>query len=174
MMSGRTCLVMFALAVSVATPAQADEICAKINGFIKSQLADPSQPHWVELHWGYDSDVVLWSKACRNSKDADSKEFCDWLMDNTSNEFRSSVPIRILKCFGYGFPNHAIGNWAVYDGKFEAEYRDGIWANLELATKGLREGESALRLSVVGIDGKAPEENLSEIRPYPLGGSTSE
>lgn len=91
----------------------ADSICPRLKGFVRQQMAETSDPaprHFVEFHWGQDSDAIF-STGCRHSEDSGSAEFCHWLMDNTSWEFRSRLPINILRCFGYRFPNDPTGDW---------------------------------------------------------------
>lgn len=96
----------------IAAPISAkDALCDQLDKFVrdqKSETTDPLPRHWVEFHWGVDSDPnSIWSWGCWHSEDQSSKEFCAWLMDNTSREFRSKLPINVQQCMGYRFPRQA-------------------------------------------------------------------
>ena len=162
-------LAIAGLTVATSPAYGADTICAKLADFVAAQVADAkvqSPRHWVEIHWDWDqdpNDLPSWSKGCQHSSDASSKELCHWLFEHSSTEFRSSLPIRVLSCYGYRFPKHALYDWFVWDGEFTPDHRKGrYWLKMELAKTGLPGDESALRLSVEN----ASNEELPKIVHY--------
>lgn len=95
-----------------------DEICDYVRAFERAPFERDAAGHekfrWIEVHWigsWMDFDHG-WHLECRPSSDSASKAFCSWLMDNTSFEFSTYLPVRILTCHGYRFPrNENIGQW---------------------------------------------------------------
>jgi hypothetical protein len=96
-------------------PPAKDDICSKVNEFAEAPMLEGQSLRSVTLFWhGNWMDFENgFGKACRYSKeDSVSKSLCAWLPDNTSTEFPQSVPMRVLKCYGYEFPTYSSwSNW---------------------------------------------------------------
>lgn len=155
--------------VAIASQARAsDAICGQLEEFAKgqeSEKADPMPRHWAEFHWGIDPDPnTFWSWGCRNSNDASSKVLCGYLMDHTSREFRNMLPIRILKCWGYRFPDDAGFGWRVRDGQILHQRKNGSWLVMDIAANGLEPGESAIRISYDTVDRRLDPDELEPVR----------
>ena len=165
------CVVAF-FAIPGAASA-ADALCGKLETFAREQeaeVADPMPRHWVEFHWGVDTDPnTFWSWGCRHSSDQSSQQLCAWLMENTSREFRDYLPLRVQKCFGYRFPKQAWSGWHVSEGMIEHQRRNGSWLVLEIASKGLQQGEGAVRISYNTVDRRLDPDELEPIQPLRQG-----
>lgn len=88
-----------------------DHICDYVKAFERAPFerddAGREKYRWIEMHWigawmDFDHGFHL---ECRHSPDNASKAFCAWLIDNTSFEFSEDLPIRILTCHRYRFPD---------------------------------------------------------------------
>ena len=156
-----------------AQASAADMLCAQLDKFVVDQEAETAEPmprHWVEFHWGIDPDPnSFWSWGCRHSKDLSSAGFCNYLMDNTSREFRNRLPLQVLKCLGYRFPDQAWSGWKVQDGMFEHQRKNGSWLVMEIVSKGLQPGEMAVRISYNTVDRKFEPANLEPVQPLRAG-----
>jgi hypothetical protein len=155
----------------------ADALCAKLDEYAKAQWAergDTIPRHWVEFHWGNDPDPkTIWSWGCSHSKDESSVTFCQWLMKNTNQEFRSELPIRVQRCMGYGFPPKSVTEWQLTDGAVKHQERDGSWLVLELSSQGMQEGESAVRISFDSVDRQLDPDELPPIQSMSVSNETS-
>lgn len=149
-----------------------DELCKKLHSFVadqKAETADPAPRHWVEFHWGINPDPnTFWSVGCLHSSDLSSKQFCGWLLDHTSREFSNFLPIRIQQCMGFSFPKNRKNEWHLTDGEIRHDIKDG-WLVLEMTTRDLQPGESALRISYDTIDVKFEPDELPPIKPAMCG-----
>ncbi|HEX7712347.1 MAG TPA: hypothetical protein VF418_15555 [Sphingomonadaceae bacterium] len=162
----------FLIAIGLVTGASAanaaDVICDKLDDYAKAQWAqkgDPIQRYWVEFHWGIDTDPdTFWSWGYGHSNDVASANLCKWLMDNTNQEFRSELPIRVQRCMGYRFPRYAPTEWQFTDGVVRHQAHDGSWLVLEVSSQGMRSGESAVRISFDSVDRNLDPEELPPIR----------
>jgi hypothetical protein len=156
----------------------ADPLCGKLIDYAKAQWAEKGGTiprHWVEFHWGNDSDPkTIWSWGCRHSKDQSSTSFCHWLVNNTNQEFRSELPIRVQRCMGYTFPSRAISEWQLTDGAVKHQERDGSWLILELTSRGMQEGESAVRIYFDSVDRELEPDELPSIQTMPASNSASD
>lgn len=156
------------VALLAAGPAAAQsQMCSRLRDFVRDQMAETAEPaprHWVEFHWGFDTSAIA-SKGCRHSDDQSSADLCNWLVENSSWEFRSQLPLRILDCFGFRSPRHAAYDWSVSEGSFRHRYADGTWLRMEVTDSGLPEFESALRLSVETIERQLDPDELAPIQP---------
>jgi hypothetical protein len=144
-------------------------LCEELEKFAKDQEAERANPmrrHWVEFHWGIDPDPnTFWSWGCRHSDDSFSKQFCGYLMENTSREFRNTLPIRVLKCWGYRFPKDAGHGWHVGEGHFTHERKNGSWLVMDIASFNLQQGELAVRFSYDTVDRRLDPDDLEPIQP---------
>jgi hypothetical protein len=159
-------IAMFGVAMAAQANA-ADQLCQELKDFVRAQeaeTADPMPRHWVEYHWGIDPHAI-WSWGCRDSKDASSKEFCGFLLDNTSREFRNQLPIRVQQCFGYRFPRQASGGWHMNEGEVRHQLKNGSWIVMELTSIGLQPGESAVRILYDTVDREIEPQELDPIKP---------
>jgi len=149
----------------------ADELCAKLDDYAKAQWAEKGATiprHWVEFHWGNDPDPnSIWSWGCRHSDDQVSADFCSWLMKNTNQEFRSELPIRVQRCMGYSFPPRVVGEWRLTDGVVEHQERDGSRLILELSSREMLKGESAVRIYFDSADRQFDPDELPPIQTLP-------
>ena len=164
------------ITLGIASAAQAnasDTLCGQLDRFVADQEGEEAEPmlrHWVEFHWGIDPDPnTFWSWGCRHSEDNSSRNFCNYLMNNTSHEFRNKLPIRVLKCLGYRFPEQAWSGWRVQDGVFEHQRKNSSWLVMEISSQGLQPGEMAVRISYNTVDRKLEPADLEPVRPLRVG-----
>ena len=138
------------LAVPQAARA-AEPLCDQLDAFAAgqwSETADPAPRHWVEFHRGIEADTLnRWSWGCRHSGDEASAQFCDWLMDNTSREFHTSLPLHVLECMGEVPREQADSASRLIEGEVRRKAKDGSWLVLEVSSNAMRRGESAVRIS---------------------------
>lgn len=155
------------LLVGTSNANAADPLCGILKDYARAQWAertDPAPRHWVEFHWGTDPDpLALWSWGCRHSDDVASAQLCNWLLDNTSHEFRSILPIRIQKCMGFRFPGAAKAYWGLTDGQVSRAGHDGTSIVLELSCRGMAPAESAIRISFDSDDRRLEPDELPPI-----------
>ena len=111
-------------AVGRAEAATADEICHQLRAFEIAPFANGADGkpirRSVTFIWSgsWLSEDMSWG--CRRKKeDAASVGLCSYLMKHTSLEFRASLPVRVLRCYGYSFPNSAPLDW----GEWTADIR---------------------------------------------------
>ena len=161
-------LVAAAMLVAASSANATDELCAKLDAYAKAQWAEKGDTiprYWVEFHWGNDPDPnSFWSWGCRHSADASSVSFCKWLMENTNQEFRAELPIRVQRCMGYHFPPKAVTEWQFTDGAVRHQAPDGSWLVLEVSSQGMQPGESAVRISFDSVDRNLDPDELPPIR----------
>jgi hypothetical protein len=147
----------------------ADQMCKQLEAFVKSQeaeTADPMPRHWVEFHWGIDPDPIsIWSWGCRHSDDPNSGRFCNWLMNNTSREFKNHLPLRIQQCMGYHFPREAWTNWDVSDATIAHQRSNGSKLVVEIVSKGLQPNESAVRVFYDSVAHSFDPDELPAVQP---------
>jgi hypothetical protein len=163
-------LVWALSSLALVTPANAsDRLCQELEKLVKDQeaeKADPMPRHWVEFHWGIDPDPdTFWSWGCRHAADSSSKHLCAYLVDNTSREFRNTLPLRIQQCMGYRLPEQAWSGWRVNDGVIEHQRQNGSWLVMEIVSQGLQAGESAVRISYETVDRKLEPDELEPVKP---------
>jgi hypothetical protein len=99
-----------------AQAATADDICHQLRAFEIAPFANGADGkligrsvtfiwsgHWLseDMRWG----------CSRKKEDAASVALCAYLMKHTSLEFRASLPVRVLRCYGYSFPESAPLDW---------------------------------------------------------------
>jgi hypothetical protein len=155
---------------ALATPAYAsDKLCHELEKFVtvqEEEKAIPMPRHWVEFHWGIDPDPnTFWSWGCRHAADSSSKQLCAYLLDNTSREFRNTLPLRIQQCMGYRLPKQAWSGWHVSDGVIKHQRKNGSWLVMEIVSQGLQQGESAVRISYDTVDRKLEPVELDPVMP---------
>lgn len=132
----------------------ADEICSKVRAFHQSSFdesVNPTGRRWVEMHWrGHWMDFDKgFGRECRSSQDHASRRFCGWLSKNTSTEFATRLPIRILTCFGYRFPPHS--DWSGWKSDVSL-LSDDRWLLLEIDFVSFQNDTGAVRLSSFAKD----------------------
>jgi len=157
-----------AVLVSASVASAADSLCQKLKDYAEAQWSergDPVPRYWVEFHWGFEQDPnTFWSWGCKRSDDQASKELCAWLMENTSREFRATLPINVQKCMGYGFPSDAVTEWRFTEGEVRGQAEDGSWLVLEIGSTGMQPGESAVRISFDSVDRRLEPDELPPLR----------
>ncbi|OGN44098.1 MAG: hypothetical protein A2623_10520 [Caulobacterales bacterium RIFCSPHIGHO2_01_FULL_70_19] len=82
---------------------------------------------------------------CVSSDDEAARSLCGWLIENTSMESRSNLPVRVLECWGYRFPR-PIPSW----GEWRADVStllDERWLTLEVDLTEDAPAVPAVRLS---------------------------
>ncbi len=129
-----------------------DEICDQLQAFEAAPFKLGSDGalvrRWVAFEWkGYFPGD--YEDICHHSADEAEKAFCSYLIQNTNQEFRADLPLRILHCYGYAFPRYAEYDWDVSKGHFRLHGRlddRRLLLNVE-ALPG--EGDSAIWISVV-------------------------
>jgi len=144
------------LALASAPAIAADEICARLTAFHAAQYDQSVQPagrRWVEVHWrGHWMDFDKgFGKECRSSPDSASKQFCSWLTQNSSTEFPTYLPIRMLGCLGYRFPTGAGNEWSGWKSDVSTLSKDR-WLLLEVDLLTFKNDAGAIRLSSFAAD----------------------
>jgi hypothetical protein len=132
-----------ALALLAGSPANADELCAELVLFEKADLPSTGeQARWIELHWqGRWMDLKSgWGLACISSDEVAAR-LCSFVVKNTSYEFASNFPERILACHGYVIPN-GIANWR---GEVDVEMASDRWHKLVIDLGERSEDSGAVR-----------------------------
>jgi hypothetical protein len=85
-----------------------NETCDRLAAFENARFDDSVVPRgrrWVEMHWtGTWPGEEGWGLECRRSPDRASVDLCAWLIHNTSMEFMTNLPLRILTCHGARLP----------------------------------------------------------------------
>lgn len=159
-----------ALLAAPQTAQAAEQLCDELNAFAAGQWSEPDDPaprHWVEFHRGVQADTAnRWSWGCRYSGDEASKALCDWLMDNTSREFHAALPVNVLKCLGNVTPEQATDAAQLVEGQIRRKAGDGSWLVLDIASKGMRRGESAVRISFASDARALDPEDLPAIEAF--------
>jgi hypothetical protein len=116
--SFRAVIVSVGLLVAVdgADAAPRDEICHQLRSFEIAPFAigadgKPSRRSATFIWSGrWLSEDMSWG--CRRLKqDAPSVALCAYLMNHASLEFRAALPLRVLRCYGYRFPQGAPLAW---------------------------------------------------------------
>lgn len=127
------------MALLAGSPANADDLCAELAIFEEADLPSTGeQARWIELHWqGSWLDLESgWGLACISSDDVAAR-LCGFVAQNTSFEFASSFPERILACHDYVVPK-GIANWR---GEVDVEMASDRWHKLVIDL-GERSGDS--------------------------------
>jgi hypothetical protein len=97
---------VLACAQSVAPAAAGQEICTRLNAYIRAPFSTaPGQApvaRSIEFYW--QPPGILGAVQCVHNGVAANKALCDWLMENTSREFSEQLPDAVLTCFGFSFP----------------------------------------------------------------------
>jgi hypothetical protein len=144
-------LVAFTLALGEgAEPATADEVCSHLFTFERegfSKIKSDSGRHWVEVHWignWLDTDKG-WRLECRHSSDDEAKQFCLWLVPNTSFEFADRLPRAILECHGYTFPD--LSYWDDWKAEIDLYGHSDNTVLLEIDQTRHKEADRAIRVS---------------------------
>ena len=86
--------------------AQEDGLCNHLVTFAnKTNIGEPLRVKLI-------NDWVSFSKSCEHNNTAAGKEFCDYLIKNTSTEFMNINLTRVLSCSedGFSFGTTYIGN----------------------------------------------------------------
>ena len=165
-MRASTSLIALTLTVSFAAqPVSAnDKICKELKRFSEAKFTSTEKPEgrrWVEFHWGGDwaGPKDLWAVACKQASDEASKQFCSYLIDNSSREFSAILPMRILTCYGYQFPHYR--SWSNWHSDIEL-WEDERLMLLEVRFAGIDSAEHAIRLSVFD---DSIDETIAELPP---------
>jgi len=128
------------------------ELCDRLKSFEEAPFNNGSDGkpvrRFVEFQWS-DSWLTGGPWGCRHTlDDTVSKSFCSYLMDDTNQEFSADLPMRILTCHGYVFPNYS-SDWS----DWTADIRLRGSANERSLDLGiyLRHGtvDAAMRLSAI-------------------------
>jgi len=172
-LSSRPRIVLLTLAIagwaSHVGASERDGICAQLRVFEAApfKLGGDGKPvrRWVAFEWkghfpGEYEDI------CHHSADMAEKALCGYLILNTNQEFRAELPIRVLRCYGYAFPQFAQYDWAVSKAQFRLRGRmDDRRFLLNVESFPGEGADSAVWVSAV------PENASKDDRdPPPLGG----
>jgi hypothetical protein len=139
-----------ACCLSLATLAAArDSVCNRVAKFHRANLDNVEQPvgrRWVELHWtGHWMDFDRgFGLKCKSSPDSAARELCGWLIDHTSTEFPTNLPMRILTCYGHRFPKSS--DWSGWKSDISL-FADDRELLLEIDLLTMRNETGAIRLS---------------------------
>jgi hypothetical protein len=110
--TGPVLIVLGTLLASWPAYARVDQTCNELRAFYRAPFDehpsdDAKNYRSVEMHWlgaWMDFDHG-WKLECRDTGDDPGKKLCGWLTANTSFEFASYLPLRILECHGFRFPH---------------------------------------------------------------------
>ena len=146
----------------VQGPAADDDLCTRILAFQSAPFEKDAEGkpirRAIELHW-----VGLWldfdhgfGKQCRDGNTIPGKALCAWLPDHTSTEFPETVPMNILRCYGWKIPAYA-NDWNVRVGSFQIDTDENgsqlgnsdRYLRLEIDMQPRKVGHTAIRLSVI-------------------------
>ncbi len=169
-MSESLLAVAIAAALATASTARAEETCDQIDAFHAAPFdatVTPAGRRWVEMRWvgGWLDFEDGFGLECISSPDEGSKSLCGWLIENTSIEFHSNLPARILECWGYRFPR-PLPSWGEWRSQM-SHLEDDRWMTLEVD---LTEGQGdppAVRLSSFAMDKDEITVELPNLRPAP-------
>lgn len=141
-------------------PALADPFCDALRTFERAPLVRASdgrpQPRHVELFWRGPWGIYNIGYECRHRGDPASRLLCRTLTANMPQEFRTALPFRIMRCYGYPFPQYVATRWHAWSA--EIELAEGPAGRLRLDVSMYLPGNlrDAIRLAVVP-DGYDPE-----------------
>ena len=113
----RVIVTVFGGSMLVSLPATAsDKLCTQLRAFETApfESGHDGRPirRTVTFLWKPPKPEELYAWACtRSISDPWAIGLCNYLMNNTSLEFRDSLPIRALSCYGYKFPKFASYDW---------------------------------------------------------------
>jgi hypothetical protein len=158
-------IALWAMSVGCAAGASeaSSDICEQLRILEANPLStgEDGKPvrRWVEFRWWGDW-IVNGGWGCRQSGDQTAKSVCTYLMDNTSREFRAELPIRILTCYGYGFPQFPQYDWSDWTATVRLHGRkDDRKVVMDVDLGGRKSLTSTVRVSVVPNDpGKDDQE----------------
>ena len=156
--------------LALASAAEAEETCDQIDAFHNATFdatVDPVGRRWVEMRWigGWMDFEKGFGLECISSPDEGSNSLCGWLIENTSIEFQTNLPARILECWGYRFPR-PFPSWGEWRSQI-SHLEDDRWLTLEVD---LTEGQGdapAVRLSSFAMDKDEITVELPILRPAP-------
>ena len=159
-----------AAAMVMASAAGAEETCDRIAVFHSAPFDPTVVPlgrRWVEMRWvgGWLDFENGFGLECISSPDEGSKRLCGWLIENTSIEFQTNLPARILECWDYRFPR-PLPSWGEWRSQM-SHLEDDRWMTLEVD---LTEGQGdppAVRLSSFAMDKDEITVELPNLRPAP-------
>jgi hypothetical protein len=147
--------------------AEENEFCNQIYAFQTAPFEKDSEGkplrRAIEFHWiGFWMDFEHgFGTECQNGGTAPGKALCNWLPENTSREFPSTLPLDILSCYGWKIPGHTsdfdirkatLKISTDKDGN-ELENSDR-YLQLEIDMQARKRGDMAIRLSVIPWDEK--------------------
>jgi hypothetical protein len=128
-----------------------DQICDYVKAFERAPFerdaSGREKYRWIEMHWigaWMDFDHG-WHLECRHSSDNASAAFCSWLSSNTLFEFEEALPVRILMCHGYHFPDM---NFELLKSEFDFYSESTGEILLQTNFQGHKKFDAAIRLSV--------------------------
>ncbi len=152
--------------------AASDDLCNHLRTLEASPLATADDGkavrRWVEFRW-WGQWMVGGGSGCRHSPDQVAAATCAYLMENTSREFRASLPLRVLSCYGYSFPKFPQYDWDDWTGvvKLHGQKSDRQMT-MEVDLTGRKSPASTVRISVVPdnpsiADGEPPPLSPSDV-----------
>ena len=156
--------LIFATALIALAPAiaRADDLCDYLKAFEEAPF-DRSQEEtgrrWFEMHWNGAFLVDQWGLSCSPSPNAAEQALCQWLVEHSSFEFSSNLPLGILQCHGYRFPDTPDA-WIDWSATIELWTEDGRLHLLEVNLVGMDDHSPAVRYSVFDTDGGDPDFEL--------------
>ncbi len=131
-----------------------DDLCAQLRAYEAADFQNGSDGkpirRSITFDWigGWLTPNMEWG--CERKKaDARSVALCSYLMDHTSLEFRSLLPLSVLRCYGYKFPKFVSYDWGNWTSniKLHGEKQDRTLAmEVDLSRRSAPNG--AVRISV--------------------------
>jgi hypothetical protein len=173
-------LVCLLVALPVRAAAEEDELCTRLRAFQEASFDKDREGkpirRAIEFHWigGWMDFEGGFGNRCLYFGTAPGMALCAWLPENTSTEFPSILPMRVLGCYGWKIPAYA-NDFDVRTGSFRIT-TDAQGHNLKEADRYLqleidmrfrKKAHTAIRLSVIPRDEKFldPEPSLEIDEP---------
>lgn len=151
---------------AIASP---DDICEQLRVLETSPLTvvddGKAVRRWVEFNWQGDW-MVGGSWGCRHSHDKVGAAVCAYLMNHTSREFRASLPLRVLSCYGHSFPKYAQYDWTDWTASVKLHgQKDDRQMIMDIDLAARRSSAATVRISVIPED---PSKLDKEPDPLPM------
>jgi hypothetical protein len=133
--------------------ARADAFCDAIREFAQAPLeSDDSggfEPRHVELFWRGPWGIYNIGYECRHRGDRAGQVLCRTLTEHMPQEFRTSLPFRIMRCYGYSFPAYVDSRWNSWSAEIELANAPGGRLRLDISLYQPGDLRDAIRLAVI-------------------------
>ncbi|HEY1604811.1 MAG TPA: hypothetical protein VGF77_04365 [Allosphingosinicella sp.] len=164
-----TALFPLLLAVAAGSPAKRanDPLCIALEKFRNAPLAKneagKEEPRTVELFW-YGGWLVNMGWKCVHHADPVGKALCRALTP-PPQEFRTTLPFAIMRCYGYSFPRYASGyGWSNWQSEIELVPVNLPQLRLDVFMVGEAGVQDAIRLAVIPPSYNEREHPLPNLR----------